>query len=171
MLNSFRTKQRFQAERHPTVTTARLRAKSPNGGSLMKANRVSIILIIVNLVLLGLQFARGSPDRPDPVAPIVRAHEIQLVDEQGRERAQLKVWPAQPNVKMPDGSIGMPEVVELYVMTSKGGRNIKFGASEDGAGLILGGDKGWIQLLSRGVEDPFVKIHLNDGREKTFKVD
>jgi hypothetical protein len=137
----------------------------------MKTNRVSISLILINLVLLGLQFARGNSDHPDPVAPIVRAHEIQLVDEQGRERAQLKVWPAQPNFKMPDGSIGMPEVVELYMMSSNGSRHIKFGASEDGAGLILGGDKGWIQLLSRGVEDPFVKIHLKDGREKTFKVD
>jgi hypothetical protein len=137
----------------------------------MKANRVSIILMVVNLVLLGLQFAHGSPDRPDPVAPIVRAHEIQLVDERGRERAQLKVWPAQPDFKMPDGSIGMPEVVESYMITSKGHRNIKFGASEDGASLILGGDKGWIQLLSRGGEDPFVKIHTKDGREKTFKAD
>jgi hypothetical protein len=137
----------------------------------MKANRVSITLIIVNLVLLGLQFAHGSPDRADPIAPIVRAHEIQLVDDQGRERAQLKVWPAQPNVKMPDGAIGMPEVVELYMMTSNGHRNIKFGASEDGAGLILGGDKGWIQLLSRGVEDPLIRIHTNDGREKTIRVD
>jgi hypothetical protein len=137
----------------------------------MKTQRISIALILLNLLLLGLQIAHGSPGRPDPVAPVIRAHELQLVDAQGRERAQLKVWPAQPDVKMPDGSTGMPEVVELYMMTSQGHRNIKFGASEDGAGLILGGDKGWIQLLSRGVEDPLVRIHTKDGREKTIKVD
>jgi hypothetical protein len=135
----------------------------------MKTQRVSIALIVVNLVLLGLQLVHGSPDRADPVAPIVRAHELQLVDDQGRVRAQLKVWPAQPDVKMPDGSTGLSEVVELYIMTSKGGRNIKFGVSEDGAGLILGGEKGYIQLLSRGVEDPFIKIHTKDGREKLLK--
>ena len=135
----------------------------------MKIQRISIILLIVNLALLGLQFARGSTQSSDPVASFIRAHIIELVDDQGHQRAQLKVWPAQPDFKMPDGSTGMPEVVELYMIDSKGHRNIKFGASEDGAGLVLGGDKGYIQLLSRGVEDPFIKIVTKDGREKLIK--
>jgi hypothetical protein len=40
---------------------------------------------------------------------------------------------------------------------------------EDGAGLVLGGEKGYTQLLSRGT-DPFMKIVTKDGREKSVQL-
>ena len=64
----------------------------------MKTQRVSIALIIVNLVLLGLQFANGSPTQPEPaVVPLIRTRALELVDDQGRVRAELRVTPAQPD--------------------------------------------------------------------------
>jgi hypothetical protein len=133
----------------------------------MKTQRTSIILIIVNLALIGFQFARGA-DSSDPVAPVIRAHAFELVDNGGRVRAELRVLPAQPDLKMPDGTTGYPEAVQLRLITSKNNPNVKLVATEDGAGLVLGGEKGHVQILSRG-SDPSVKIVTKDGREKTLQ--
>jgi hypothetical protein len=137
------------------------------GGRFMKTQRTAIILIIVNLALLGFQFARGA-NSSDPAAPVIRARAIELVDDAGRVRAELKVLPAQPDFKMPDGTKGYPEAVQLRLITSQNNPNVKLVATEDGAGLSLGGKKGHVQILSRGA-DPFVKIVTKDGREKTFQ--
>ena len=45
---------------------------------------------------------------------------------------------------------------------------MKLVTTEDGSGLVLGGDKGHAQILSRGM-DPFIKIVTTDGRERTIK--
>ena len=63
---------------------------------------------------------------------------LELIDDRGRVRAELKVFPALPTVKMPDGTIGYPESVMLRLIDSKGGPNVKLSASEDGSGLVLG---------------------------------
>ena len=124
--------------------------------------------MLVNLVLLGVLFARGSQSAPEPVAPIVRARVLELVDDQGRVRAELRVLPGQPDLKMPDGTTGYPEAVQLRLITSKNGPNVKLVTTEDGAGLVLGGDKGHIQFLARSPNDPLIKIVSSDGREKTI---
>ena len=135
----------------------------------MGTQRVSIALIVVNLVLLGLQFAHGSPTRSEPaVVPIVRTQALELVDGQGRVRAELRVTPAQPDFKMPDGTQGYPEAVLLRLITSKNNPNVKLVATEDGAGLVVGGEKAHVQILSRNA-DSFVKVATGDGREKTIK--
>jgi hypothetical protein len=46
--------------------------------------------------------------------------------------------------------------------------HVKLVTTEDGSGLVLGGDKGHAQLLSRAT-DPFIKIVTADGRERTIK--
>jgi hypothetical protein len=135
----------------------------------VKSRQVLIALVVVNLVCLGFQFAQGRPNPGDPVAPILRARALELVDDQGRVRAELKVLPAQPGLKMPDGSTGYPEAVQLRLITSKGGPNVKLVATEDGAGMSLGGESGYVQVLSRGRNDPFVKIVTKDGREQSLK--
>jgi hypothetical protein len=40
--------------------------------------------------------------------------------------------------------------------------------TEDGSGLVLGGERGHTQLLSRRA-DPFIKIVTGDGRERTVR--
>ena len=134
----------------------------------MKYRRVLVVLVVINLACLGLAVARGSHP-PDAPAGVLRARALELVDDQGRVRAELRVLPAQPNFKMPDGTVGYPETVQLRLLTSKNGPNMKLGTMEDGAGLVLGGESGYVQLLSRGKDDPFIKLVTKDGRERTIK--
>jgi hypothetical protein len=134
----------------------------------MKYGRLLILLVVINLACLGLAVARGSHP-PDAPAGVLRGRALELVDEQGRVRAELKVLPAQPNLKMPDGTVGYPETVQLRLFTSKGGPYVKLAAMEDGGGLVLGGDSGYLQLLSRGKDGPFIKLVTKDGREKAIK--
>jgi hypothetical protein len=136
----------------------------------MKSQRLFIVgLVIVNLGLIGHQFAQGKSDQSKDIAPIVRARAFEIVDERGRVRAEIKVLPAQPDFKMPDGTTGYPETVQLRLISSQGAPNVKLGTTEDGAGLVTGGEAGYVQVLSRGTNVPFVKIVTKDGREKLMK--
>lgn len=134
----------------------------------MKSQHVLIALVILNLTLIGVQFAKTRADESSSVPSILRVRALELVDDRGRVRAELKIFPAQPDLKMPDGTTGSPEAVMLRMISSQGGPNVKLAATEDGSGLVLGGDKSYVQILSRGAE-PFVKIVNKDGKERTYK--
>ena len=58
--------------------------------------------------------------------------------------------------------------MQLRLISSQNSPHVKLVATEDGSGLVLGGEKGYTQLLSRGT-DPFIKILTKDGRERTIK--
>ena len=78
--------------------------------------------------------------------------------------------PADPHFKMPDGTTGYPETVLLRLITPEGRPNVKLGASEDGAGLGLGGksDPTYVQVLAQG-SDTSVKLTDRNGREQLIK--
>jgi hypothetical protein len=132
----------------------------------MNWQRLAIALTIVNLVLLMILLAR--PMDAQAVAPVLRGRALELVDERGSIRAEIKVLPAQPRLKMPDGTVGYPEAVQLRLIDSKGGPNVKLVTTEDGAGLVLGGDAAYVQVLARG-RSPFVKILNKDGKQQIIK--
>lgn len=135
----------------------------------MKSQRAIVALVILNLLLLTVQLAHARSTSPEPVVDVLRAHSLELVDDKGRVRAELKVLPALPDVKMPDGTTGYPESVQLRLISSTGAPHVKLGASEDGSGLVLGGEHGaYVQILSRGGE-PYVKILTAKGQEKLVK--
>ena len=98
------------------------------------------------------------------------ARALELVDDRGRVRAEIKVLPAQPALKMPDGTVGYPETVQLRLIDSKGGPNVKLVATEDGSGLVLGGESAYVQILARG-GTPFLKVVNKDGRQRTINAD
>ena len=134
----------------------------------MKAHRATVALVIVNLVLLTVQLAHAGPTSPDSIVPVLRGRALELVDERGRVRAEIKVLPAQPGVRMPDGTMGMPETVQLRLISSSGSPHVKLVAPEDGSALVLGGERGaYVQIRSRGME-PVMKIHHSDGRESVI---
>lgn len=136
----------------------------------MKTQRFTVALTAINLVvLLVILFLINSASKPD-VANVVRGKAFELVDEQGRVRAEIKIRPADPDVKMPDGSKGYPETVILRLIDSKGGPNVKISATEDGSGLVLGGDVGYVQILSRK-NNPLIKLHTRDGKEQVIGVE
>jgi hypothetical protein len=135
---------------------------------MTKLQRLTIILTVCNLILLAFGLAQLRPAAAQGVVPVIRGRALEIVDDQGRVRAEIKVLPAQPALKMPDGTTGYPETVQLRLISSQNSPHVKLGTTEDGAGLVLGGEKGYTQLLSRGA-DPFVKIVTKDGRERTIK--
>ena len=135
---------------------------------MTKLQRLAIILTAFNLILLAFGLVQLRPAVAQEVAPVLRARGLEIVDDQGRVRAEIKVLPAQPTLKMPDGTTGYPETVQLRLISSQNSPHVKLGTTEDGAGLVLGGEKGYTQLLSRST-DPFIKIVTKDGRERTIK--
>lgn len=134
----------------------------------MKTQKLLVALTVANAALLMFSLTHPRGTAAQDVAPVIRGHALEIVDEHGRVRAEIKVRPAQPNLKMPDGTIGFPEIVELRLISSQNSPHVKLGTSEDGGGLVLGGVKGYTQLLSRGT-DPFIKIVNKDGREQTIR--
>ena len=137
----------------------------------MKIQRLLIVLTVVNIALLMFSLTRTSAaGAQEGVAPILRGRALQIVDDRGRVRASIKVYPANPTVKMPDGTTGYPETVELRLITSKGRPDVKLAATEDGAALVLGGesDPAYVQVLARGVSTS-LKLSNKDGREQVIK--
>jgi hypothetical protein len=135
----------------------------------MKTQRLTIALTVINfLILLIVLFLFTTAFKPE-VAPIVRGHAFELIDEHGKVRAEIKVLPAEPTRKMPDGTVGYPETVIFRLIDSEGGPNVKIGATEDGSGLVLGGESGYVQILSRTAE-PTVKLANKAGDEKILEI-
>lgn len=134
----------------------------------MKIQRLALPLTFVNLALLTFLLMQNRSAQAQSVVPVLRGRALELVDAQGRVRAEIKVLPAQPKFKMPDGTTGYPETVLLRLIDSEGGPNVKISATEDGAGMVLGGESAYVQILSRG-GSPFVKIVPKDGRQQVIK--
>jgi hypothetical protein len=134
----------------------------------MNWQRFAAILVVLNVVLLMFILAQVRPVVAQGAAPVLRGHALEIVDDQGRVRAEIKVLPAQPTLKMPDGTTGYPEAVQLRLISSRGGPNVKLVTTEDGSGQVLGGESSYVQILSRGT-NPFVKIVNKDGRQQVIK--
>ena len=99
----------------------------------MKERTTQVLLAAVG-VLLVAQFFRSAPVLPtaqaeeaEKIPAVLRARMIELVDERGQIRANLKVEP--------DG-----EAV-FRMKDAKGTIRVKLGASEDGSGLLLVDDR------------------------------
>jgi hypothetical protein len=106
----------------------------------MKTQRIAIGLTVLNLLILAYTLFRASPAAPAEVAPVLRAHALEIVDDNGRVRAMIRVFPPSPDAKLPDGTTGYPETVLLRLIDSKGAPNVKIAATEDGSAVSLGGE-------------------------------
>src|SRR5207253_9351797 len=105
---------------------------------VMKTQRVAIALTMLNLVILMFVLLRANSAPSAEVAPVLRGRALEIVDDHGRVRAMIKVFPDNPTVKMPDGTMGYPETVLLRLIDSKA-PNVKIAATEDGSAVSLGG--------------------------------
>src|SRR5262252_2220825 len=134
----------------------------------MKTQRFAIALTVINLlILMPILFRANSATTTTPeVAPLLRARALEIVDEQGRVRAMIKVLPADPQARMPDGTVGFPESVLFRLINSKGAPNVKIGATEDGAGMSLVGEPqpAYVQILTRGTNISMTLLN-KDGRK------
>src|SRR5256885_16558085 len=106
----------------------------------MKTQRFAIILTVLNLfILMSVLFQANSATTPQ-LPPVLRVRGLEMVDDQGRVRALLKVFPADPEGKMPEGTKGYPETVRVRLIDSKGHPNVKISATGDGSGVSLVGE-------------------------------
>jgi hypothetical protein len=128
----------------------------------MKAQRLILIaLILGNVFLLTLTVFRPRAAEAQGVAPILRGRGLEIVDDRGRVRASITIFPA---------TTGYPETVLLRLHTSDGRPNVKIAATEDGSALVLGGqsDPTFIQALARGAKTS-VKLKNKNGRQRVIK--
>jgi hypothetical protein len=122
---------------------------------MMKTQKLLVALTVTNAALLMFSLGHPHATPAQDVAPVIRGRALEIVDDHGRVRAEIEVLPAQPKLKMPDGATGYPEAVQLRLLSSQNSPHVKLVTTEDGAGLVLGGETGYSQLLSRGT-DPFI---------------
>jgi hypothetical protein len=136
----------------------------------MKTQRITIALTVLNLVILAYALVRASTAASAEVAPVLRGRALEIVDDQGRVRAMIKVFPASPEAKMPDGTTGYPETVLLRLIDSKGAPNVKIAATEDGSAVSFAGESNptHVQVLARGTSTS-LKLVNKDGQEQVIK--
>ena len=136
----------------------------------MKTQRFAISLTVLNVSILLFTLFRANSAAVPEVAPVLRARALEIVDDHGRVRAMIKVFPPDPEVKMPDGTTGYPETVLLRLINSKGAPNVKIAATEDGSGVSLGGESNptHVQILARGTNTS-LKLVNQDGRQQLIK--
>jgi hypothetical protein len=102
------------------------------------------------------------------IVPVLRCRELVIVDEQGKSRAQIAVFPAST---MKDGQ-KYPETVLLRLIDPNGRPAVKIGASVDGSAVSFEGDsegRQWsgVQILAQGTN---ITLKLTDrkGHQKVI---
>jgi hypothetical protein len=150
--------------RHPNGESLPLRRK------IMKTLRLLTILTAVNLGLLGYQVVRprSATASTADVPAVLRGRALEIVDERGKIRASLTVLPEDPKVIWKGKPY--PETVLLRLISPEGRPNVKLGASQMGAGLVIGGESNptYIQVLAEGGESTLKMIN-KDGTERLIK--
>jgi hypothetical protein len=127
----------------------------------MKAQRFAIGLTGLNLFILISTLFRANSAPPPEVAPVLRGHALEIVDDRGRVRAMIKVFPATTEY---------PETVLLRLIDSKGAPNVKIAATDDGSAVSFSGESNptYVQILARGTNTS-IKLLNKDGQQKVIK--
>lgn len=135
----------------------------------MKIQRLLVTLTFVNLALLVFLLAQAHTVEASNDSGILRGRGLQIVDAEGKVRASITVFPADNNVRMPDGTVGYPETVLLRMIDEHGAPSVKLEVSERGAGLLLGSGTppAYLKLGSKGGE-PRLLLKGKDGREQVI---
>jgi hypothetical protein len=82
----------------------------------------------------------------------------------------IKVFPASPTAKMPDGTMGYPETVLLRLIDSKGAPNVRIAATGDRSAVSFGGESNptHVLILAPGTSTS-LKLVNKDGREHVIQ--
>src|SRR5438128_6844881 len=132
----------------------------------MKTQRLAIGLTVINFLLFMFLLAQIHRTGAQDVAPVLRGRALEIVDGQGRVRAEILVHgPEKVGGKL------YPETV-LFRMADQNRRPVvKFTASENGSALGLSDDSqgGRVQLNAKGDTGNFVRVVNKNGREQIIK--
>jgi hypothetical protein len=134
----------------------------------MKPQRLLVALTFANLCLLAFLLTRGRADNPG-VLPVLRGSALEIVDEHGKVRAELRVFPANPKHKLPNGD-PYPETVLLRLIDPNGRPSVKLATDVRGGGLYLGGaaDPTYARIGSDGAE-PELFLQNKDGKQRKIQ--
>ena len=119
----------------------------------MKNQRLLVALTVLNLGLLAYQVVRPRYVFAQDNAPVLRGRALEIVDERGKVRAELRVFPPNPKHKLPNGD-PYPETVLLRLIDPNGRPSVKLATDVRGGGLYLGGaeDPTMARLGASGAE-------------------
>src|SRR5262249_27629794 len=107
----------------------------------------------------------AAAQQSQEVAPLLRAHALQILDDQGNERASIKIQP--PAVV---NGTNYPETVLLRLGDPNSEPGVKLTTSVDGSALGLSnGLQGGVQLYARQSLGSFMRVTEKDGKQQTFK--
>jgi hypothetical protein len=125
-----------------------------------------MVLTLVNLAVLILVLTELRPAiAAKDVAPVLRGRALEIVDEEGKVRASIAVYPASTQ----KNGERYAETVLLRLITERGRPSVKIGASEQTAGLSLAGPTGtketWVQLMADGTVSS-LKLKNENGGER-----
>ena len=128
--------------------------------------RLGVGLAFLNAGLLVLLLAglfRSASARPE-IPPVLRGRALEIVDEQGRIRAEILVHgPETVN------GIRYPETVLFRMADPTSGPVVKLTAAANGAALGLSDDAhGGVQLYARDTAS-FVRVVDKQGRERIVR--
>ena len=131
--------------------------------------RFLIALTVVNLALLLFTLVQNTrPTFAQDGTPVLRGRALEIVDEQGRVRASLDVFPAGTS---PNGD-SYPETVLFRLNTELGRPSVKIGASEQASGLSFAGPTNtkdtYVILEAKGTTSS-LKLRNENGQEQIVK--
>jgi len=141
----------------------------------MKAQRIFIALTIINLALtmfLIFQIRRVDAGTAEAsgTLPVLRGSSLEIVDDQGKVRASIKIHEGDPKFKWPDGKTGYPETVMFRLIDPNGRPEVKIGASIEGGGVGLIGETDITHaLLEAQGPDVLLKLTNKAGKQQLIK--
>ena len=135
----------------------------------MKNERLLVAVTVINLGLLAYQVVRPRFVFAQENAPVLRGRALEIVDERGKVRAQLRVFPPDPTHRLPNGD-PYPETVLLRLIDPNGRPSVKLATDVRGGGLYLGGaaDPTYARIGATGAESELF-LQNKDGEQRTIQ--
>ncbi len=128
--------------------------------------RLLVALTLANLGLLLLLLTHmGKPAVADVAPSVLRGKGLEIVDDQGRVRASIKLHPAGTA-----NGQAYPETVILRLIDPNGRPTVKLAGSEQGGGLGLIAASDAVHVILKA-EDASASLTLTskDGQERLIK--
>ena len=133
----------------------------------MKEQRIAMAVTVVNLVLLIVLLAQFRPVMAKESAPVLRGRALEIVDDEGKVRASISVFPAGKSA----AGDNYPETVLLRLINGAGRPAIKLSTSDTGSGMSIASGAGthdtYVSVGSSGPKSQ-IKLRNEDGREQVL---
>ena len=133
-----------------------------------RIQRLTLGLTILNLILLAVPALSHATraQATQVVSPVLRARALEIVDDQGRVRANILVHGPE-TVR----GVTYPETVLFRLIDPEGGPLVKLTAAANGSALGLSdgsGGSGGVQLYARYTSS-FVRVVARSGRSQMLR--